>query len=185
MSSAALIRWSGLAMLAGGALWMVKSVGIMAEGPSWLEEGFGLAQLFFAVGLLGYHALLGGLGGWQTPTGARVAVLSVALSSVSFAYDLANAGEHDPWPTFSSIVDASGALTWLLAWLLLGLAHHRERVLTGRSSDVLLGALALVPLTFAGAAAHFELPIALIGLLWVALGLVLVRRTARTRAGVA
>ncbi len=62
-------RWSGLAAILGGAMWVVKGGLVMLGGPD--PDLFIPAQLFFALGLLGLYTQLAGRGGvWEESVGS-------------------------------------------------------------------------------------------------------------------
>lgn len=85
--SSSLIRWSGLAAMLGGALWVVKG-GLIMSGLLDLGELLIVAQLLFAVGLMGLHWRLGGRGGRLGRIGGLLAYVAAVLSVVNAPYSV-------------------------------------------------------------------------------------------------
>ena len=66
MLSSNQVRWSGLAAILGGVLWIVKG-GVILFGGEQPDYIFALAQFLFAIGLMGLYSLLRGRGGAVGP----------------------------------------------------------------------------------------------------------------------
>lgn len=183
--SSRLIRWSGLAAMLGGALWVVKGSLIMA-GVLDLGELLIVAQLLFAVGLMGLYSRLGGRGGRLGRVGGFLAYVAAVLSVVNAPYSVffAEDGPQTPFPF--NVTFAIAALAIFVGLVLLGLAALRAEILPRRwrALPLAIGLLSLLPV-WVLAFIHLELPVVVLGLAWMLLGYVLwsdqgtpVRRTA-------
>jgi hypothetical protein len=150
MSSSNLIRWSGLAALVGGALFIVFDIvefllignlpyAEAATSSSWMfiEVGFILAAVLIGLGLVGLYARqiqetgsLGLIAFVVTFAGAMMAV-GIIWSEAFFGGWLANAApqllEAEPSGTLGTGIVFSYFL-FALGWLLFGLASLRARV---------------------------------------------------------
>ena len=160
----------GLACLLAGLLWIIKGGGIILGAPGWIEDGFRPAQTLFAIGLIGLHARLEGHGGRLAVIALVLALISALLSAASIVYDVANSGRDDPYPALSSAFDGGASFSWFSSWIILGIAHWRTKLLPGRWRMTPLVTAILAPLLFVLAVIHLEVPIVLIGLMWVLLG---------------
>jgi hypothetical protein len=171
--SSRLIRWSGLAAMLGGALWVVKG-GLIMSGVLDLGELLIVAQLLFAMGLMGLHWRLGGRGGWLGRVGGFLAYVAAALSGVNAPYAVffAEDGPQTPFPF--NVTFAIAALVIFVGLVLLGLAALRAEILPRRWRALPLasGLLSLLPV-WVLAFIHLELPVVVLGLAWMLLGYVL------------
>ena len=165
----ALIRLSGLAAMVGGAFWVVKGGVIMLGGsdPDLLIP----AQFFFALGLVGLHARLGGRDGWPRRGGGILAYTALVLSAVNASYSVffAKEGPSTPFPFSATYLAASVAI--FAGLVFLGVAVLRIDVLRGRWRFVplVLGLSAFLPV-WVLALVHLEIPVVLLGLGWMLLG---------------
>jgi hypothetical protein len=172
-TSSNLIRWSGLAAMLGGALWVVKG-GLILAGVIDLGELLIVAQLLFAVGLIGLHSRLAGRGGRLGRIGGFLAYAAAALSVVNAPYSVffAEDGPQTPFPF--NVTYAIAALAIFVGLVLLGLATLRAEILPRRwrALPLAIGLLALLPV-WVLAFVHLELPVVVLGLAWMLLGYVL------------
>jgi hypothetical protein len=170
-----LVRLSGLAAVVGGAFWVVKGGVIMLGGPD--PDLLIPAQFFFALGLAGLHARLGGRDGWPARVGGILAYAAVALSAVNAAYSVffAEAGPSTPFPFNATYFAASIAI--FAGLVFLGMAVLRTGVLRGRWRFVplVLGLSAFLPV-WVLVLVHLELPVVLLGLGWMLLGYAMLTR---------
>lgn len=184
-TSSNLIRWSGLAAVLGGMMWVVKGGLIMLGGPD-LGELLIVALLLFAVGLIGLHSRLGRHGGRLGRVGGFLAYVAATLSVVNAPYAVffAEDGSQTPFPF--NVTFAIAAFAIFVGLMLLGLAALRAEILprSWRALPLAIGLLALLPV-WVLAFIHLELPVVVLGLAWMLLGYVLwsdkgapVRRTA-------
>ncbi len=172
MSSSGLIRWGGLAAVLGGALWSVKGSAVMLGSQE--PDLFVVAQLFFAIGLLGLHARLAGSGGSPGRIGGFLAYVAVVLSAINVLYSLffAEDGPEPPFPfSFTYLV---AALAIFVGLVFLGIAIWREKALPShwRFLPLGIGLPALLPV-WVLALIHLELPVVVLGLAWMLLGYIL------------
>ena len=171
--SSSLIRWSGLAAMLGGALWVVKG-GLIMAGVLDLGELLIVAQLLFAVGLIGLHSRLGGRGGRLERIGGFLAYVAAALSVVNAPYSVffAQDGPQTPFPF--NVTYATATLAIFIGLVLLGLAALRAEILPRRwrALPLTIGLLALLPV-WVLAFIHLDLPVVVLGLAWMLLGYVL------------
>ncbi len=162
-------RWSGLATILGGAMWVVKGGLIMLGGPD--PDLFIPAQLFFALGLLGLHTQLAGRGGRLGRIGGVLAYAAVALSAGNAAYSalFAEDGSQTPFPF--NITYGAGALAIFIGLVLLGIAASRTKALPGhwRTLPLIVGLAALLPV-WVLALIHLEVPVVVLGVGWMLLG---------------
>ncbi len=166
-----LVRLGGLAAMLGGMMWVVKGGVIMLGGPD--PNLFDVAQLFFALGMLGLHARLAGRGGLPGRIGGLLAYVAVALSAVNAPYSLFFA-EDGPQPPFPfNVTYFAGALAVFVGLTFLGIAAWRKEALPPRwrSLPLAIGLSALLPVWIL-VPIHLELPIVVLGLAWM-LGYVL------------
>ena len=172
MSSSDLIRWSGLAAMVGGLLWVVKASVIMLGGSD--PDLFVPAQFFFAVGLLGLHTRLAGRGGLPEKVGGFLAYAAILLSVVNALYSLFFAEDLPQTPFPFNVTYAIAALSIFVGLVLLGLATLRADILPRRWRvlPLTIGLLALLPV-WVLAFIHLELPVVVLGLAWMLLGYLL------------
>ena len=167
MAYANLVRWSGLAAMVGGALWVVVFV-LFASRPSGpgLEspyrgfEGLGVAVvlslLLIVAGMVGLHARCRGAYGGLGTAGFVLALVGAALSIVSFG----------SWPLI-----LIGSYALMLGSLLVGAAAFGARTLPRWGTAVLMvGSAAFFVFNTETTAAWFALPY---GVAWIAVGYLL------------
>lgn len=166
-------RFCGLAAALGGAMWVVKG-GLILLGVVDLGELLIVAELFFAAGLVGLYARLGGRGGRAGSTGGLLGLVAVVFSAVNTPYSLffSPDGPRTPFPF--SVTYSVATLCIFVGLVLLGIAAPRVGALPRRWRflPLAIGLSALGPvwvLVFL----HLELPIVTLGLAWMLLGYVL------------
>ena len=167
------IRLGGLAAMMGGAMWVAKG-GLIMLGILDLGELLIVAELFFAVGLVGLHARLEGRGGRTGSVGGVLACVAVALSVVSAPYSLlfAQDGPRTPFPF--NVTYFVGTLTVFVGLVLLGIVASRTEALPPRWKLLpLVVALAALFPVWVLTLVYFELPVVALGLAWILLGYVL------------
>ena len=171
-SSSSIVRWSALAAMLGGLLWVVKGGVIMLGGSD--PDLFIPAQFFFGVALIGLHTCLAGRGGLLGRVGGFLAYIAVLLSFVNALYSVffAEDGPQTPFP-FNATYAIAG-LAIFVGLVLLGLATLRVDILPRRWRvlPLAIGLLALLPV-WVLAFIHLELPVVVLGFAWVLLGYVL------------
>jgi len=156
----------------GGAFWVVKGGVILLGGPE--PELFVIAQLFFALGVLGLHARLAGRGGAPGRIGGFLAYVAVLLSAINAPYSLflAEDGPETPFPF--NLTYFVAALAIFVGLVFLGIATWQEKALPSRWRFLPLGIglSGLLPV-WVLALIHLELPIVVLGLAWTLLGYIL------------
>lgn len=185
-SSSSLIRWSGLAAMLGGVLWMIGAVihaskprGCVAEECAFRpmrESGaldgilMLLSLLLFAVGAAGLVILarsagrFGKTGKAGAVIGAAGAALLVVASLIQFIFF---GGDFLLMPTFV----IPGLLALVIGFVLLGVAILRSRVLPRWAAALLIiGALVMLGSNEQTARVLLTIPL---GVAWVATGYVL------------
>jgi hypothetical protein len=183
-------RWPGLALIAGGVLWVIKAATILATGYQ-PPQIFELAQVLFALGLLGLWGRLARPAIWLAKAGAALAAVALASRLGASLYErlpgaVISTGEEFVVP-YSPMV-LLGAAGVYLGLILLGTATARTRGLPAPWHLIPLGVgAAFGPLALTGVI-HVELPILLMGLAWMLAGAALWRSAnnqARGRLSVA
>jgi hypothetical protein len=176
MASSALIRLGGLAAIVGGLMWVVKGGAILLTGEQ-PPVVFEAAMPLFAVGLLGFHARLGGRGGPLGKAGVLVAYVALAPAAIVLMAPLAPFYAVAGFGPFLSLVLLGSATlqarVFPSPWSALPLA-------VGFGGSLLIlagGGLALISERL------LEIPTVLVGLAWMLLGYsVLVVRGATVQA---
>ncbi|HEX9236535.1 MAG TPA: hypothetical protein VF972_09685, partial [Actinomycetota bacterium] len=128
--SRSFIRWSGLAAVGGGALWVLWAA---LEATHDHDQPAALviaALLLIAAGMVGFHRLLAGVGKRGGSTVLVVGLLGTALLALRYAFDL--------WQLFV------GLLGVLVACVLLGIAAYRTGTVWKPAALLLIGGAALV-----------------------------------------
>lgn len=182
-------RWvfaGGIAAMIGGLSWVAKATGLMIAGfqPPIVYE---VAPLFFPVAVVGLYALLAdehsklaraGLAfGAAAELCALVSVLGLFLGPAEWSPTGDTVTVLTPFITLS-------ALGSTLGLLLVGIVVRRTACLPGwwKNFPMFL-ALSVIPLIASSPVFKaiserlFELPTLLIGIGWIALGVVMMRRT--------
>lgn len=176
------MRWAAVAAVTGGIGWVFKAMAIIVTGdqpPVVFEAGV----VLFAFALIGLWSLLDGSGGRAGRVGGALAVIA-AVCGLSSLLVRAVGGEgvvpsEDEVTVLTPFISAA-ALGVLAALIALGTAVRRTGSLAPgfRSLPLAIG-LGALPLLMLGGLLEsvderlFELPIALLGLGWVALGVAL------------
>jgi len=184
VSRFAVIRWGAVAAVVGGACWVVKGAGILLTGqqPPFVFE---LAAGLFPLALVGLYAALGRRGGRLAVCGLVFALTAeVSAVLVGFGALLGPDGwipREETVTVLTPFIVLAGFGT-LVALLLLGIAVRRTRALPDRWRTLPLAlALSAVPLMVSGGALEvvserlLEVPIVLLGVAWIALGVVVAR----------
>ena len=151
-------------------MWSFKAAAIMVTGDQ-PPLTFELGQLLFPIGALGIYLT------FESPrrlekAGLALAVLGIAGSTLALLYPLVPGVEFSPSEDFVfpySLFVLAGGVGGFLSLILMGMAFFRSRLdLGNRRAVPMLVALIPIPLLFTGVV-HFEMPIFLIGISWLAL----------------
>ncbi len=185
--SSSLTRWSGLAAILGGALWIIGAVihaskprGCIAEECAFRpmrESGaldgilMLLSLVFLAVGVAGLVILARNTGrfGKMGKTGIVIGAAGVALLLIAILIQVIFFGGDDfpLWPAFV----IPGLLAIVAGLVLLGVAILRSGVLPRWTAALLIiGALAMLGVNEQTARVLLTIPL---GVAWVAVGYVL------------
>lgn len=184
----ALRRSAAVAAIIGGTAWLVKAAVIIATGdepPAAFTIGFAL----FPFALLGLWSLVRDAGGRTPAAGgaiAAAAAVSVVLAALVRAVGGASVEPREEEITLLTPFIAVAGFGTFAALFVLGVAVRRADALASPYTSLpwAMGAAA-IPLLIVGAALGavserlFELPIALLGLGWIALGVALWGRHGR------
>lgn len=182
------LLWEGLAAMVGGLLWLVAyaaSVPLGRENGSARADASAswLAWSYFAAFAGATLSLGAGLAGLQVRRWRRkTSLVGLLLAVIAFGSSLANTvlltgllGR----PRFDPLHGGNGAMATCVSAVLLGVATWRERTIPRGASIALLatGSLTVVlifasTLSFGPVPAYFvdDLPFALAGAAWIALG---------------
>lgn len=183
------IRWEGLAAMGGGALWVVTYVGSVLLGrqgerpdtdvsAAWLPffAAFCGASLLLGTSLLGLHARPRSHARWTAQAGLLLATLAVATAGANLVLLTGAVGPA----RFSPDLGGTGVMAVCASTVLLGLAARKGQaplpwaghalIALGVSTVVLIAASTL---SFGSVPAYVvdDLPFALAGAVWFALGL--------------
>ena len=172
LSPRTISRWGGLAMTLGGLFWVLKAGTILLVGyqPPLIFE---VAPLLFALGLVGLYSHLSPHAGPLGTSGMVVAGLAFVARLAASVYETlpgarVSTGEDFVFP--SSLLVLGGTLGIFVSLVLLGIAALRTRGLPPPWRMVPLGVgLVAIPVGATGML-HIELPILLLGGLWMLLG---------------
>jgi len=154
----------------GGLLWSFKAAAIIVTGDQ-PPLTFELGQLLFPIGAVGFYMT------FERPrrlekAGLVLAVLGIAGSMLALLYPLLPGVEFTPSEDFVfpySLFVLAGGVGGFLSLILIGIAFFRRRRDLGNSRAVpVLVALIPIPVLITGVI-HFEMPIFLIGIGWMAL----------------
>jgi hypothetical protein len=172
--SSSLIRWSGVTALLGGLFLLAKGVVIILSDadPSFVPP----ATFLFALGMVGFHALLQGRGGVLGGIGVVLAWVAVAASVVNLiGLTLSVPAPGDPdAPVLLEITYMVAFLSILVGLLLLGIAVLRAEALPPRWRAVpLIVGILWFPLQGIGFVISDGVGLILGGLAWMFLGYVL------------
>ena len=165
-------RWGGLAMTLGGLFWVLKAGAILLVGyqPPLIFE---VAPLLFAPGLVGLYNHLSPHAGLLATGGIAVAGLAVVARLAASVYEILpgariSTGEDFVFPY--SLLVLVGTLGIFVSLILLGIATLRTRGLPPPWHMLPLGVgLLAIPVAATGML-HIELPILVMGGLWMLLG---------------
>ena len=164
MASAKLIRWSGLAAMLGGAMWMASwiLVSFTEEGTravlglserGWRTLLLNPAMLFFVAGLVGFHRKQRERSGRLGKMGFVVGLLAVVMMLLGnvaefWVFELFYGTQQPGWAMMGV-----GFMMLPIALLLFGLATVKARVFSGwRRAVPLVFGLTLVLLILVGIA---------------------------------
>lgn len=170
MTSPTRARVGAASAILGGVFWVVKGGAILLTGiqPPLLFE---IAPFLFALGLIGLHARLDGRGGFPGRFGLGAAMVSGALGVLALVRPPTSSGE-----SFSPVIFGS-FLANLIGLVLLGIATRRTRALPDRWRLLpLVMGISTFPLMAVGGALEsvnerlLEIPLVLLGLVWIWLG---------------
>ncbi len=175
-------RWAGLATMIGGFFWVIKASSILLVDvqPPLIFE---IAPLFFALGLLGLYLQL-------PPPAGRLARIGVFIAGIAFFARLAatiyegmpgariSTGDDFVFPY--SLLVLLGTLGIFLSLFLIGIAVLRSRGLPPPFHVLPLAIVCCAILFSATAVLHIEVPILLIGCLWMFLGFIIWRSAKST-----
>ena len=173
MTSSDLIRWSGIAAMLGGVIWVVWSllvrVSLQAAGGSFSDGLLLLADLLTLAGLVGLHVLQGGNYGSIGRAGFYTSVVALLAQALA-ALVMLMGSEVLYWLAFPV-----ASLALLVGLVLYGAATLQARVLARWCG---IGLIVVPPIAFYMNSRIFFGSLALFGVLWVALGYVLWSRSA-------
>ena len=151
-------------------MWSFKAAAIMVTGDQ-PPLTFELGQLLFAIGALGIYLTFEGPRRLEK-AGLALAILGIAGSTLALLYPLVPGVEFSPSEDFVfpySLFVLAGGVGGFLGLILMWIAFfRRRRDLGNRRAVPMLVALIPIPLLFTGVV-HFEMPIFLIGISWLAL----------------
>ncbi len=179
-----MIRGGAASAVVAGACWVIKAVGILLTGaqpPLVFEAAF----VLFPLALVGLYAAIRGRGGRLALCGLVLAVAAEVSAVVVRLGELIGPAEWVPEEDTVTILTpfiVLGGFGTFVALLLLGIAVRQTRALPGawRSFPLSL-AVAAVPLMVVGGVLEpfserlLEIPIVILGVAWIALGVVLAR----------
>ena len=155
----------GAAAGAGGLMWVVKG-GVILSGGSQLPILFEVAPFFFGVGLIGMHASLVGGSTPLAKVGVVLAYVALPLAVGNVIIESLSADSFFP-----------ADLAVLGSLVLLGLAFDRADLVQYRWRRWPLGlGLAFAPALVIGVVLesfderYLEVPLVLLGLVWMSLG---------------
>jgi hypothetical protein len=179
LSASNVACWGRLAVILGGAMWVVKGSAILLTGeqPPVVYEG---AQPLFVAGLVGLHARLEERGGRLGKTGLLLAYVALASALVALVgWALAPPGwvpDEDSVTPLSPFIVLAG-LGPFIGLVLLGIATLLAKAMPAPWSALPLAmGAAVVPLMLVGGVLELvnerlvEFPIVLLGVAWVLLG---------------
>lgn len=175
----ALRRYAAMAAAFGGTAWTVKAVVTLVTGdepPAAFAIGFAL----FPFALLGLWSLVRKVDGRAPPIGgaiAATAAASVILAAIIRAVGGAGVEPTDDEVTVLTPFIAIGGFGTFAALVVLGIVVRRSSALSAPYTSLpwAMG-VATIPLLIVGGALEavserlLEIPIALLGLCWIALG---------------
>jgi hypothetical protein len=171
MTSSAIIRWGGIAAMLGGVLWVVWSllirVSFEAAGGPFAHGLLLLAAILTLAGLVGLHTLQGGNFGPIEIAGFRTAAAGLLAQALA-ALVLLLGSEALLWLAFPV-----GSLAVMVGLVLYGAGTLQAMVLAPWCGFVLI---VVPPIAFYAQSKVFYGSLALFGVLWVALGYVLLSR---------
>jgi len=170
------------AAVIGGMAWTVKAAVTLVSGDE-PAAAFAVGLVLFPFALLGLWSIVRDVDGRAARIGgllAAAAAVSVVLVLLGRAVGgAAVEGKEDEVTVLTPLIAVGGFGTFA-ALLALGMAVRRTRALRGRYADLpwAMG-LSAIPLLIVGGALEtiserlLELPVALLGLGWIALGVAL------------
>lgn len=170
-------RWGGLAMTLGGLFWVLKAGAILLVGyqPPLIFE---VAPLLFALGLVGLYSQVSPHAGPLGVSGMVMAGLAFIARLAASVYATLPGARVSTGETFVfpySLLVLVGTLGIFVSLILLGITTLRTRGLPPPWHMLPLGVgLLAIPISVTGIL-HIELPILLLGGLWMLLGYTIVR----------
>jgi hypothetical protein len=175
-----IVKAGAVGAVVAGAIWVVKG-GIVLLGQRDVLLGIDLGILFvvvqglFAVAVIGVEELLGERGGRHAEVGLWFAYVSVFLSVVNLVVWVVAGTAAVPGTT-----SLAASLAWMIGAVLVGFPAMRAEILPRpwHLGLLVIGAAALPLLLVFGWAANIigqdrilEVPVILLGAVWVAFGL--------------
>ncbi len=136
MADRRLIRWSGLAAIGGGVLFIAQGVFMMARDYN--LDALPLALLLFSVGLVGLHVRLRARRGLLRRIGGILAYLALVASVTEFAALLLMAWQEDRFWQIHVLGIGVCLPSLILGSVLLGIAAFRSRIVPPRWRPVML-----------------------------------------------
>ena len=164
--------WAGFLMQFAGLLWIIKATMILAGFPQ-PPVAFEAAPVLFALGLAGLAHYLGNAAGWWGRVALILAYGAVVARLGATLYEFIpgtriSTGDEFVLP-YSALV-LLGSLAPFISLVLLGIASLRAHAFPSPWHRVPLTVALLSILSMVTAAIHIEVPILLIGVLWMSLG---------------
>ena len=175
----------GLASMVGGLFWAMKATGLMVAGvqPPVVYE---IAPVFFPIVVFGLYGLLDGHRSRLARAGVALAGIAELCAIVSVLGQYLGPAEWTPTADTVTVLTpfiALSALGGVVALLLVGIVIRRTASLPGRWKGYpMYLAISVIPLIASSALFQainprlFELPTLVIGLEWIVLGAVMLRR---------
>lgn len=180
------VRIGGWAAILGGVCWIFKGGMILLTGeqPALFFE---IAPAFFAVAIIGLVGLLNGRGGQLALVGMVLAVVGGVAALLNSVRELMLVLTGEAFAEIE-LISALAGFGWLLGLLLVGIPVWQTHALPGKWRMIpLLLAVSSFPLLIVFsilaevldlapdlAERMIEIPLVLIGLIWVGLGRVMV-----------
>lgn len=175
-------RWAACAAVLGGTAWTLKAGVTLVTGDE-PPLAFVIGLVLFPFALLGLRSMLGRTGGraaWIGGVAATIAAVCAAVLPLVRVVGGKSVEPSEDEVTLLTPLITGASVGTLVALIALGIAVRETRMLApGYSSLPLTMGLAIVPLLIVGSvleslsARLLEVPVALLGLAWIALGLAL------------
>ena len=171
------ILLTGWLTLLSGLLWVIKAASILLSGyqPPLIFE---IAPMLLACGLLGLYLRLGARASGWGKAGVALAVLAFFIRLSTTLYEATPSAIIPTGETFEfpySLFVLIGAVGVFIGLILLGVDVWRARLFPSPTHYVPLTAGLLIwPLSVSGLL-HLEIPVLVIGLLWIWVGYIILR----------